>query len=41
MNEKREQEKVLEAILKLLNKYEVFWFFLAGLILGYLFHALA
>jgi len=37
----REQEKVLEAIRKLLNEYKEFWFFLSGLILGYLLHALA
>lgn len=26
---------------KLLRKYKEFWFFLAGLLLGYLLHALA
>jgi len=38
---KPEREKSLEPIRKLLNRYKEFWFFLAGLILGYLLHALA
>lgn len=38
---KLEQEKSLETIRKLLNKYKEFWFFLAGLILGYVMRALA
>jgi len=38
---KNEQEKVYESIRNLLNKYREFWFFLAGLLLGYLLHALA
>jgi len=41
MNEKSEQTKVSENIQKHLNKYKEFWFFLSGLILGYLLHSLA
>jgi len=41
MNEKSEQTKVSENILKHLNKYKEFWFFLSGLFLGYLLHAIA
>lgn len=41
MKEKSEQTKFLDDIRKLLNKYKEFWFFLSGLIIGYLLHALA